>query len=89
MYLSRFRFRWLCLVFKREGLRDRQNLFGSGGGGGGRGGGGDIQLTIDPSFDLDTEVDGLRGKIGRMKGVSEPSSRPSREREREAHEGFC
>ena len=81
MYLSRFRFRWLCLVFKREGLRDRQNLFGSGGGGGG-GGGGDIQLTIDPSFDLDTEVDGLRGKIGRMKGVSEPSSRPSRERER-------
>merc|ERR1712216_447525 len=31
---------------------------------------GDIQLTIAPSFDLGNEVDGLRGKIGRMKGLA-------------------
>ena len=60
-----------------DGLRDRQSLFGTGpstsgaGAGAGAGNTGDIQLTISPGFDLDNEVDGLRGKVTRMKGVSD------------------
>mmetsp|Transcript_16605 Transcript_16605/g.34062 ORF Transcript_16605/g.34062 Transcript_16605/m.34062 type:complete len:140 (+) Transcript_16605:214-633(+) len=49
-----------------QGLRDRQGLFGSGGGNGP----GEVHLTMDPSWDLDSEVDGLRANIGRMKGLA-------------------
>ncbi|UPQ98635.1 t-SNARE coiled-coil homology domain-containing protein [Chloropicon primus] len=56
--------------YGRDGLRDRQNLFGSNSPSASGDGSGDIQLTVAPSFDLDTEVDGLRGKIGRMKGLA-------------------
>jgi hypothetical protein len=53
-------------AYGRDGLRDRQNLFGSSSGPGG----GDVQLTIDPSWDVDNEVDGLRRNVGRMKGLA-------------------
>ena len=54
-----------------QGLRDRQGLFGSGGGNGP----GEVHLTMDPSWDLDSEVDGLRANIGRMKGVRRNNTR--------------
>ena len=43
-------------------MRERQSLFGNGSSG-------DVQLTIAPSYDLDNEVDSLRGKVTTMKKV--------------------
>ena len=53
-------------------MRERQSLFGNGSSG-------DVQLTIAPSYDLDNEVDSLRGKVTTMKKVRACVLRASRE----------